>query len=260
MILSSLSVPAIAEDSRFCGASSAIIQMSNMFASAPEDSIAAREQLISTIKALVDGAIESESVSDLSNLLAYTSALTHQWRGISGSWPYGTEPRGRFYQALNAGYRDLWKLELRCVWLGVQGTLPAFEVSVQQYLRRAAELTSADWSLSNNNSHISTSGSIPYLDERIQSLPLTVFKRNSRIRIANRYLRDWLGETGWFTEVELSEDSNIIARVETCEEGWDEIVLLDTISNPDQLNEEKTRQLVLYTERPDIVYLNALCN
>ena len=125
-----------------------------------------------------------------STYLGYASSLMNQWRlaSLSESAP-----------ALSVS-NALLEIEMRAVWLAIQGTREQKNRYVGYFLDVATQLLLSELEMWDRSP-------APTTGRDLESLPLTLFEKNSTVLVIqnqlDQRLSNWLNETGWFRSVHI---------------------------------------------------------
>jgi hypothetical protein len=188
--------------------------------------------------------LRNSTLSDLATRVAYASSVLNQWR----THRFNGSSEQQSLSATGGILHKLLDLEMRGVWMFVQGTPAEIRSSVTEFLFGARSLIAA------NTSDPATTAPV----QALSTFPLTLFTKGSRILVHENLiiLSAWLAETGWFERVDRSDISGIVYNAAVGIPSSDFCGSLITLRNKSidstRINIEKTSKL----ENNNFVFLN----
>ena len=186
-----------------CPVSNSMISSIVEVIGASNRSLIHRHQLASIILSVNESVGANSSDIDWLNSFSYASSLAHDFR--SGG-------NGDYASLADAYMSELMLVELRSLWMLFEGGVEGAKGAIARFLNTAALFTSMEVIASEKGFEKDTdrllNETLAYLgsrEEEIRSLPLSVFRRGSRllhIGAGSGYLIRWMRITGWFAQVD----------------------------------------------------------
>ena len=217
------------EPSQLCRLSEQLLTSINFQLVHVIDSIEDKYRISEQLHSLASNSSGASSETKLLNEVSYVSALLFQYIQLLGPLAINSSDLKSLSLFSLESFKELSDLEMKTVWLSIQGTSDDFTRQARHFIDRAAAVVTHDarttYEIIEGNYSVNLSASASLLsvfkshimeDSRVTSPPLSLFDIDSRIlqlHAGTGELAGWLRDTAWFTTVDALDEAEGIESV-----------------------------------------------